>query len=156
MADQKNNGAKFGLGVLVGTVLGGLAAFFLSPGSGEENREMVKKKVDELVKLLKEQEIDKKVKEIYGEVTAEGKKAYTQARKELVGKIEDMKDEMENFDKEKYMEMVEDVVKNVEKTAKNPEGAVKKLRESLIESWNDMMTMIEKQAKSAKMSKSKK
>src|SRR3990167_1608277 len=45
MSDKKS---KFGIGVAFGAVLGGLAAFFLSPRSGPENREMAKKTMSEI------------------------------------------------------------------------------------------------------------
>jgi len=47
MSDQKSS-SKLGLGLIMGTVIGAITAFFLSPKSGKENREEVMKKVREL------------------------------------------------------------------------------------------------------------
>ena len=58
MADDQKS-SKFGIGVLIGTLLGGLAALFLSPTTGEENREIVAKKVKQLEKLLEDAELEK-------------------------------------------------------------------------------------------------
>src|SRR3989344_5391000 len=99
MTDNKKP-SRFGLGVLIGTVLGGLAAFFLSPKSGEENREAVMKKVQQLKK-----ELDKKVKEVWGEVTEDGKKTFTKAKKSLLKKLDALQDKWEDFDQEKYLNM---------------------------------------------------
>jgi len=82
--DNQKKPSRFGLGVLIGTIVGGLTAFFLSPKSGEENREEVLKKIQALKKQIDKMEIDKKVKEIYGEVTEEGKKVYLKAKKQLL------------------------------------------------------------------------
>jgi gas vesicle protein len=79
MADEKKS-SKLGLGILIGTVIGGLAAFFLSPKSGEENREKVTKKIKQLQKLIKDQHIDEKVKEIFGDVSDEEKKSICKLR----------------------------------------------------------------------------
>src|SRR5450830_312811 len=106
MADEKKS-SKFGLGLLIGTVLGGLASFFLSPKSGKENRKEVVKKVKQLKKLLEEKEIDKKVKEIFGEVSDEAMKIYTQAKEWLIEDLAQLKDEVEHIDKEKYTTAVE-------------------------------------------------
>lgn len=44
---MKNFG-KFLGGIIIGGILGAAAAFLFSPGSGESNREMLKKKAEEI------------------------------------------------------------------------------------------------------------
>ena len=83
--DQKSS--KFGIGLFIGTLLGGLTALFLSPTSGEENRKLLAKKIKELEKMLEEEHIDKKVKEIFGEVTEEARDLYLKTKKELIKRV---------------------------------------------------------------------
>lgn len=54
--------SKFGLGLILGIVGGALAGLFLSPKSGQENREAIAKKIEELKKTYKEIDRDKYIK----------------------------------------------------------------------------------------------
>jgi len=137
MTDDKK-GSKLGLGLLIGTVLGGIAAFFLSPKSGEENREMVAKKVKQLEKLLKEKEIDKKVREIFGEVSEETVKLYNQAKAWLIEDLAQLKETVENIDQEKYKKAVDDVMKKVQKEVKKDTKELEKLKNQLMKEWNKL------------------
>lgn len=135
---MSDNKSKFGWGIAIGTVLGGLAAFFLSPNSGKENRELVAKKVKELEKLLEEKNLDKVVKDIFGEVSEEAKKIFLQAKKDLIKKIAELKETIDNIDKEKFKEMVDEVVNKVQSEAKRESKEMSKLKEHLIKEWNKM------------------
>lgn len=53
MANNQKKSSKFGLGLLVGTVIGGLAALFFTPKSGAETRALAKKWLKEELSLLK-------------------------------------------------------------------------------------------------------
>ena len=133
VTDKKS---RFGLGLLVGTVLGGLTALFLSPKSGKENREMVIKMVKELKKDIEKLEIDLKVREIWGEVSEEGEKIYRKARKDLLKKLDLLQDKWDELDKEKYMKMVEEVVEGLKKEMPKAADKVMELKESFVKDWN--------------------
>ena len=135
MTTQKKP-SRFGLGVLLGTVLGGLAAFFLSPKSGEENREAVVKKIQELKGEIDKMEIDKKVKEIYGEVTEDGKKAYLKAKKQILKGLDELQERWQEFDREKYVRMVEDAVSDAKSETKQTAEKLLKLKEMFVRDWN--------------------
>lgn len=137
MIDNKKT-SKFGLGLLLGSIIGGLTAFFFSPGSGEENRKMVAKKVKELEKLLKEKEVDKKVKEIFDDVTEESKKVYFQAKKWLIEELAALKQAVDEIDKEEYLKAVNTTVKKVEKEFKKDAKKVEKLKKQLVGEWEKM------------------
>lgn len=135
MDDQKKS-SRFGLGVLIGTIVGGLAAFFLSPKSGEENREAVVKKIKELKKNIEEMEIDKKVKEVWGEVSEEGKKTFLKTKKELLKRIDGLEDKWQEFDREKYIKMVEDSVEDAKEGTKETAEKLLKLKDMFVRDWN--------------------
>lgn len=137
MTDDKKS-SKLGLGLVLGTLIGGLAAFFFSPKSGEENREMVAKKVKQLEKLLKEKEVDKKVKEIFGEATDEAIKLYNQAKTWLIEDLATLKETINEIDKEKYTKAVENVVKKVGKEAKKDIKQLEKLKKQLMKEWGKL------------------
>ena len=136
MTDNHKKSSKFGWGVLVGTVLGGLAAFFLSPKSGPENREAVLKKVKQLKKDLESMELDKKVKEVWGDVSEDGKKTFTKAKKSLMKKLDSAQEQWENFDYEKYVEMVSNSVDEAKTSVKDTTDRLKKLKDLFVRDWN--------------------
>lgn len=134
--DNQKKPSRFGLGVIIGSILGGLAAFFLSPKSGEENREEVLKKIQALKKQIDKMEIDKKVKEIYGEVTEDGKKVYLKAKKQLLKKIDELQEKWEDFNYEKYLKMVEETIDEVKSESKETAEKLIKLKELFVRDWN--------------------
>ncbi len=134
MADEQKS-TKFGLGLLLGTVVGGIAAFFLSPKSGPQNRKEVAKKVKQLEKLLKDKEVDKKAKQVFGEASAEATRLYVQAKEWLIEELAEFQDAVENIDQEKYKKAVNDVVKRVQKEAKKDSKQVDKLKKQLMKEW---------------------
>lgn len=151
MADNKK-GSIFGLGVLLGTVVGGLAAFFLSPTSGPENREMVEEKVKQLKKKLEQSEMPEMVEEIFEDAKEQGKKAYTMARKELMKKLEEVK----NLDWEGYQDIVEEVVEKLKDETDISTDRAMKLRDFLVAEWNKAQKVTSTKAKKVTKRKAKK
>lgn len=137
MDDQKKP-SKFGLGLLFGTVVGALTAFFFSPRSGPENREIVAKKIKELEKLLEEKEVDKKVKEIFGEVTDEAKNLYLKAKKWLIEELANLKEAAKEINKEKYIKAVDTTMVKVQKEFKKDVRKLEKLKTQLMKEWEKL------------------
>lgn len=135
MTDNKKP-SFFGLGVVLGTILGGLAAVFLSPKSGKENREAVLKKIGDLKKDIEKMELDKKVREVWGEVSEDGKKTFTKAKKSLLKKFDELQDKWEDFDREKYLKMVENSVDEAKEGTKETTEKIVKLKELFVKDWN--------------------
>ncbi len=120
-----DNKSKFGLGILFGTIIGGVTAFFLSPKSGKENREAVVKKIDELKKILEEEKVDEKLKEIY-----------LKAKNWLVDELELLKNTVDNIDYEKYQKVVNKVMLKVKKETKKGAKELEKLKKQLLKEWS--------------------
>ena len=133
---QQKKSSGFGLGVLIGSALGALAGFFLSPKSGEENREAVLKKIKELKKQVEDMEIDKKVKEIWGDVSEDGKKTYVKARKQLIKKLDLLQDKWQEFSFEKYVKLVEDSIDEAKSETKQTADKLLKLKDLFVKDWN--------------------
>lgn len=136
MAD--NNGKKsvlFGLGLALGAVIGGVAAFFFAPEGGKEHRNMVAKKIKELEKKLKDAELDKKVKEIYGEVSEQATATFLKVKKEVIKRVAEAEVKLKRIDKEKYMEILGEVVSEVKRDSKHTEKILEKLKAQLETDW---------------------
>lgn len=137
MSDTKSS-SKFGLGLLFGTVIGGLAAFFLSPTSGPENQKLVAKKIKELEKLLEDSNLEKKVKEIFGEATEEATVVYKKAKKDFIKGLAEAKGTIESLDKEKVAEVAHETVEILKKEVKHEEKEMEKLKEELSKEWKKL------------------
>lgn len=134
MNNQKKS--LFGTGVLIGAALGTAAAFFFSPKSGKENREMAKKKFQELQKMMKNKSLDEIARDIFGKATSEGKKLYTVASKEMNTRLADMKETVEDIDKAKYVKLVDDVMERVKKEADATGERLAKLKDYFMDRWS--------------------
>lgn len=138
MTDQRKS-SGFGLGMAVGTILGGLVGFFLSPKSGKQNRQMVMKKFKELKGEIEKMKIEAKIKEIWGDVTEDGKKTFTSVRKEVLAQISNLQDRFEDFDYEKYIKMVEKAIDNTRKETKQNADKLVKLKDLYVKDWQKVM-----------------
>jgi len=125
MSDQKKS--KFGLGILLGTIIGAITALFLSPKSGKENREAVAKEIDELKKFLEEEKVDEKLKELY-----------LKAKDWLIDELEQLKNTVEHIDYEKYQKAVNKVMVRVKKETKKGTKEIEKLKKQLLKEWSKL------------------
>ncbi|MCX6732464.1 MAG: hypothetical protein NTV98_02900 [Candidatus Roizmanbacteria bacterium] len=137
MSDSKSS-SKFGLGLLFGAVMGGLAAFFLSPTSGPENQKLVAKKIKELEKLLADTDLEKKVKDIFGEATEEATAVYKKAKKEFIKTLAEAKGTVESIDKEKVAEVANETVEILKKEVKHEAKEMDKLKAELSKEWKKL------------------
>ncbi|MFZ2026769.1 MAG: hypothetical protein WAV30_05790 [Microgenomates group bacterium] len=137
MSDSKSS-SKFGLGLLLGTLVGGVAAFFLSPNSGPENQKLVAKKVKELEKLLAETDIEKKVKEIFGEATEEATAVYKKAKKQFIQTLAEAKESIESIDKDQVAEVAHETVEILKKEVKHEGKEMEKLKAELSKEWKKL------------------
>lgn len=137
MSDSKPS-SKFGLGLLFGAVIGGLTAFFLSPNSGPENQKLVADKIKALEKLLADSDLEKKVKEIFGEATEEATLVYKKAKKNFIKALAEVKGTVESLDKEKVTEVAHETVEILKKEVKHEEKEMEKLKTELVKEWKKL------------------
>lgn len=137
MSDTKKS-SKLGLGLLIGTVLGGLAGLFLSPASGKKNRDLVAKKIKQLEKLLADKDLEKKLVKIFGTVTDEARKLYGEVKKGLIVKLAEARETVENIDIDQYKAMLNEVIDTLKKEFSHEAKVMDKLKEQLIEDWYEM------------------
>ena len=77
---NKDNAIGFGIGLLVGAVIGGFIALLYAPKTGKETRQLIKDKVTEVTKVVdavkgKTTEVVDAVKESASEVSRKGQAA---------------------------------------------------------------------------------
>ena len=89
-------------------------------------------------KMLEEEHIDKKVKEIFGEVTEEARDLYLKTKKELIKRLSELKETIEHIDREKYETVVKETVDIIKKEAKKEGKEMEKLKEALLKEWKKL------------------
>lgn len=136
---SENKSSKFGLGLILGAVGGALAGMFLAPKAGKLLRRDAKKKYDQLLKVMKDNEVDKKVQQVFGKVTKESKKLYIEVKNELMVALANLKEKVEEIDRPTYVKKVEEAVGKLKSPiSKQSVTAAKKLKDSLTKDWDKL------------------
>jgi len=136
MDNQKKS--KFGLGLLIGSLIGGITALFFAPKAGKELREDVKKKIKELEKLLEEKEIDKKAKKLVEDLSEEAKVWYEKAKAWLIEELAQLKKEVEKINWQDYQKAVSKTINRLKKEAKKEGKEIEAIRKKLLKNWQKM------------------
>jgi len=132
--------SKFGITLALGALLGGAAAFFLTPKTGKENRELAKKKLQQLHVTLKTKSKEEIVKEIFGTVSKTGKALYEKAQKELNLKLDELKKSHPEIDHKKYTKVVGEVVDRLKDEKNASKENLAQLKEFLVARWDYVTT----------------
>ncbi len=130
--------SKFGVGLFIGALAGALAGIFYAPKSGKQTRKVLGKKLDELREKFSEMEIDKKVQDIFGQVSEEAKDQYLSVTKDLLEKLAKLKGRVEEIDTKKYQKMVEEVLEDFKKKGEESATVIGKMRKHLIADWQSL------------------
>lgn len=139
MADKKGN---FGVGLAIGAAIGAVAALFLSPKSGKENRDIAKKKFEEVKKFIESKEAEKKIQEIFGDVNGQTKKIYANMQKEMSARMDEVKEAINNVDTRKYSQIASDILKAVQEKVEVSQEKAEQAKKYLV----DMMEQKKKTA----------
>ncbi len=139
----ENKSSKFGLGMLIGVMVGAVAGVLFAPQEGEKTRK-------ELEKLVKEKDIDSKVKEIFGTVSKKSREMYKEARKELIEKMIEFKGGWKKIDKKAYQKIVEEVIQGFKEDPKKGVKSLAKLKKKLLSDWKKIQKAQEEEKKEVK------
>lgn len=108
------NGGKFLLGGLLAAAAGAIGGLLLAPKSGKETRKDIAKLALNLNRTIRTEaaETKERVKEVFGEVSDEATNKYKAVRDGVVSRIASLKTAGTSIDREKYEEVVDEVVAN--------------------------------------------
>ena len=138
---------QMGSAFFVGALIGAAATYFLSPKSGKENVEMVKKGFEDTKKKLQEGEYGTKVREFFSQTQDKGSSLYKRAKDELNTRMNKFNDYM---DKRRYEQVVEDVIARVKTRAHATQEHVDDLRTNLLSEWEDRKEQMKPRAKAVR------
>lgn len=146
MSDQKKSDG-FGIGLLFGAIAGAVAALFLTPTTGEENRKKAMELYEKVKKSIQEGEVEEKAKELFGDVTEEGMRLIAEVRTEVLAKLDEVKSEVESLDKEKFTKYVDETVATVGARVKASAKQMEKLKENMLSKFEGEVKKTEKAKK---------
>lgn len=115
------------LSMLVGLILGGLAALLLTTDETGDTKAPVKTKIKTLKTKLREASESDRVKKIFGQTSQEATTRYRQAKDLLISKLGQLKEAVESIDKDKYKSVVETVMADLKKDGAMTATQLKKL-----------------------------
>lgn len=111
-----SSSGNFFKGLLYGAVLGAAAGVLLAPKSGEETRDNLKK--------------------LALDTAEKADKVYIKARKEVMIKIEELKDAGKKIDVEEYKKLVAKVIDEIKTDGEVTSDVTKEIGEKLNKDWN--------------------
>jgi len=135
---ETKKSSKFGLGLIIGSLIGGITALFLAPKTGRQMREEVKAKIKELEALLKEKEVDKKAKKVMEELSSEAKAWYEKAKSWLIEELASLKKKVEEINWQDYQKSVAKTINRLKKETKKGGKEIEAIRKRLLKEWKKM------------------
>lgn len=141
---------KFGVGLVVGLVTGAAAGLLLNPKTGPENREAAAKMLKKWKDSWDKGQVDDRIKEMFGDATSHSREVYLDLRDRMMKKLSTVKDNLEKVDKEKYVELVKDVIGEWKEDKKIPNDQMEKVMKYLQKDYQKIMDEQKKEAKPSK------
>lgn len=126
MTNKKSAG--YFLAGVVGALMGVVGGVLLAPKSGKETRADIAKLANRLAKNIKTKasETQERVEQVFGEVSEGTKQKYIEIRSAVIGRVAAVKTAGEKIDKDKYAQIVENVVEEYkDDLTKTKNGATK-------------------------------
>ncbi|MBU1117758.1 YtxH domain-containing protein [Patescibacteria group bacterium] len=132
-----NKKGKFFLAGLFGALAGAVGGLLLAPQSGAETREDIVKLTNEIAGKVKSRvdETTERVKDVFGKYTEEGKEKYLEIKDKVVSKVATVKTAGENIDKNKYGQVIEDVVAEFKDDLSATKDGAGKISKYLKKDW---------------------
>lgn len=138
MSDRKTT--KYGLGVFLGIVGGAIAGLFLAPKKGKLLRRDAKKTLNEINKLLKDENREKAIKKIFGKASRDSRLAFKRSKEILGFKLLKFRQVLSKIDKKKYKRVVAEVVEDVSLEKRIPKETLNKLQKYLESDFKKLKT----------------
>lgn len=136
--DDTQKKSKFGIGLLLGSVAGAIAAIFLTPKTGKESRELALKKLSEFETYLKVNEVDLKMKKIFNDVSEDAKVVYKEVVADFSKALGELQEKVGEIDKDAYLDKMEEVIGNSRLQKIFPMEVVENFRKFLTSSYEKL------------------
>ncbi|HCU55245.1 TPA: hypothetical protein DIC29_02165 [Candidatus Shapirobacteria bacterium] len=141
---NKKSGGNLFLAGIFGAIAGAIGGLLLAPQSGKETREDIARISKELANKMKTKAVDtkKKVMDVFGETSQAAVDKYTEIRTAVTDKLAALKNAGNNIDKDKYGEVVDQVVDGFKDDFKATKAGAKKMAKLLKNDWNKVKSAL--------------
>ncbi len=132
-----NKKGKFFLAGIIGAIVGGISGLLFAPQSGKKTREDMALLAKNIADQIKGSAADtqKRVKEVFGQVTDSANQTYRKIQSSLSSKIASLKTAGKLIDKDKYGQIVDDVVAEFKTDLQATKDGAKKMADQLKKDW---------------------
>lgn len=132
-----NKKGKFFLAGIIGATFGALGGFLFAPQSGLKTRKDIALLAKKIADQIKNSATDtqKRVKEVFGEVSDNAKETYRKVQSTLSSKLASVKTAGKIIDKQKYGQIVDGVVAEFKDDFKATKDGAKKISIQLKKDW---------------------
>lgn len=144
MTDHKKSAGKFVLAGLLGAVAGAIGGLLFAPQSGKETREDIAELANKITKQVKTGVTDTKdkVKEVFGNASEEAMEKYKEIRGKIVDKVAALKTVGNEINKEKYAEIVENVVDEFKNDFSATKNGAMKMANQMKKDWEKVKKVL--------------
>lgn len=144
MSDHKKSTGKFVLAGLLGAVAGAIGGLLFAPQSGKETREDIAELANKITKQVKTGVTDTKdrVKEVFGNASEEAIEKYKEIRGKIVDKVAALKTVGNEINKEKYTEIVENVVDEFKSDLSATKNGAMKMATQMKKDWEKVKKVL--------------
>ena len=130
---------KGGILLILGAIIGAIAALFFSTTEEGETKDVVKKKVKVLKTKLAEVKENEQVKKIFGKNSDELLDLFRDTKDELVNRLAKIKGSLDKIDKKKYTDAVNEVIKDLKNNSQVTSDQLNKMKKYLTEDYKKLM-----------------
>jgi len=132
-----NKKGKFFLAGIIGAVVGGISGLLFAPQSGEKTRKDMAIMAKNIADQIKGSATDtqKRVKEVFGQASDSANQTYRKIQSSLSSKIASLKTAGKLVDKDKYGQIVDDVVAEFKTDLQVTKDGAKKMADQLKKDW---------------------
>jgi len=132
-----NKKGKFFLAGIIGAIVGGLSGLLFAPQSGKKTRKDVALMAKNIADQIKGSATDtqKRVEQVFGQATDKARETYRKIQSSLSSKIASLKTAGKLVDKDKYGQIVDDVVAEFKTDLQATKDGAKKMADQLKKDW---------------------
>ncbi|KXK08929.1 MAG: YtxH-like protein [Microgenomates bacterium OLB22] len=120
--------SPFGLGILIGAIVGAIGGLFLSEKPGKELRKKAVTEFDKLRKSIEDKHLDDHIAKIFGDVSREAQQAMSDAKDVIAKSAGQIAKEAKTINTTVYQQVVKDAVATATKRHALPKKEMVRLR----------------------------